>query len=171
VAAMSHEEARHNPSTSLRAGAGPYADRHKFFAILDTSFFNERFFAAEKSDNNSNGDAFRAMMTISILIAMSNTATLLLAATPIVIILGIFCAAIAIVIPSMAYKGKLHVPGYVGLALLSFALAFVCGRILAARHMTGSTSGVSLAIVFYMLVAVTAGSFLGIFFYREPPET
>ena len=111
------------------------------------------------------------MMTFSIAILISGTAISLLAASPIIIILGIFCVAIALAIPAMAYKGKLHVPGYVGLALLSFALAYVCGRILAVRHTTGSTSGVSLAIVFYLLVAVTAGSFLGIFFYREPPET
>jgi hypothetical protein len=93
------------------------------------------------------------------------------ARTPVIVALGIVCAAIAIAIPVLASKGKLHVPGYVGLAFISFALAFVCGRISGARRLSGSTLGLGFAILFFLLFAVAAGSFLAIFFYREPWET
>lgn len=90
---------------------------------------------------------------------------------PLKVALGIVCAAIAIAIPVLASKGKLHIPGYVALSFISFALAFVCGRISGARHLSGSTLGLGFAILFFLFVAVAAGSLLAIFSYREPRET
>jgi len=69
-----------------------------------------------------------------------------------------------------ALRGKLHIPGYVGLAFLAFAIAFILGRIAGARSVTG-TLGVSLSIAFFLLMAAALGCVLALFFYRQPPET
>jgi hypothetical protein len=90
--------------------------------------------------------------------------------TPLVLVLGAACVFVALGVPFAASRGKLHIPGYVGLALVSFAVAFICGRISGAHSVRGTHSGEILSIVFFVLVAVAVGSVLGIFFYRDPPE-
>jgi hypothetical protein len=84
--------------------------------------------------------------------------------------LTIVCAAIALAIPISASRGKLHVPGYVGLALIAFVVGLVSGRIAGTRAITGSSVGVLLSVLFFLLMATAVGSILALFFYRQPPE-
>lgn len=84
--------------------------------------------------------------------------------------LTVACAAIVLAIPICASHGKLHVPGYVGLALLAFATGLVSARIAGARAVTGTIAGVLLSLVFFLLIATALGSLLALFFYRHPPE-
>jgi hypothetical protein len=84
--------------------------------------------------------------------------------------LAMACGAIIVAIPIGASKGKLHVPGYVGLALVTFAIGLVFGRIAGSRPVTGTTLGVLLSILFFLLVATALGSILALLFYRPVPE-
>jgi hypothetical protein len=90
--------------------------------------------------------------------------------SPLLIAVGVACVFVVLAVLFAASRGKLHIPGYVGLALVSFAVAFICGRISGARSVRGTRSGEILSIVFFLLIAVAVGSVLAIFFYREPPE-
>jgi lysylphosphatidylglycerol synthetase-like protein (DUF2156 family) len=90
--------------------------------------------------------------------------------SPLVVALGVVCVFVALAIPYAASRGRLHIPGYVGLALLSFAVALILGRISGAQSVRGTRSGEVLSIVFFLLVAVAVGSVLAIFFYRDPLE-
>ena len=89
--------------------------------------------------------------------------------SPMLIAVG-WCGFVVLAVLFAASRGKLHIPGYVGLALVSFAVAFICGRISGAHSVRGTRSGEILSIVFFLLIAVAVGSVLGIFFYRDPPE-
>jgi len=91
--------------------------------------------------------------------------------SPLLIAMAVVCVFAVLAVLFAASRGKLHIPGYVGLALVSFAVAFICGRISGARSVHGTRSGEILSIVFFLLVAVAVGSVLAIFFYREPPGT
>lgn len=84
--------------------------------------------------------------------------------------LTIACAAIILAIPICASKGKLHVPGYVGLALVTFIIGLIFGRVAGSRAVTGRPSGVLLSVLFFLLVATALGSILALLFYRHPPE-
>jgi hypothetical protein len=81
------------------------------------------------------------------------------------------CAVIAVAIPVYASRGKLHVPGYVGLSFAAFAVGLVSARISGARVVTGTAAGMLLSIVFFLLMATTVGSVLAVVLYRHPPET
>jgi hypothetical protein len=89
---------------------------------------------------------------------------------PLVVSLTLACALIVVVIPICASRGKLHVPGYVGLAFLAFAIGLLLGRIAGARAVIGTIAGVLLSIMFFLLIATALGSVLALFFYRHPPE-
>lgn len=78
--------------------------------------------------------------------------------------------AILIAIPWAAARGKLHIPGYVGLAFLTFAIALLLGRIAGAHAITGTTAGVLLSVAFFLLIAAAAGCVVALFFYRHLPE-
>lgn len=93
------------------------------------------------------------------------------APSPLVLALGVGCLLVALMVLFAASRGKLHVPGYVGLALASFAVALILGRASGAQSIRGTHTGAVLSILFFLLVAVAIGSVLAIFFYREPPET
>jgi hypothetical protein len=80
------------------------------------------------------------------------------------------CLGVLVAIPMAAARGKLHVPGYVGLAFLAFALGLVLGRIVGARAVSRTIAGLSLSILFFLLMATAVGSVLALFFYRHPPE-
>jgi hypothetical protein len=90
---------------------------------------------------------------------------------PLVIPLMLAGILVAVLIPLAASRGKLHVPGYVGLVIASFGMAYILGRISGTHGVRGSTLGVVLSILFFLLIAVAAGSMLAILVYREPPET
>jgi hypothetical protein len=94
---------------------------------------------------------------------------LVLSKRSVVISLSILCIAIVVGIPAAAARARLHVPGYVGLAFLSFALALLLGWLSGAHAIAGTTSGLLLSIVFFLLIAATVGSVIALFFYRHPP--
>ena len=75
---------------------------------------------------------------------------------------------IAGLIPIAAARRKLHIPGYVGIALLAFALSFVFGRVAGFARVAASGAGPILSIIFFLLIAVAVGSILALFFYRDP---
>ena len=80
------------------------------------------------------------------------------------------CLLIVVLIPTYASRGKFHIPGYVGLAFLTFAIGLLLGRTAGARAVTGTIAGLLLSIVFFLLVATSLGSILALFFYSHPPE-
>jgi len=89
---------------------------------------------------------------------------------PVEVPLAVACLSVMVGIPVTAARGKLHVPGYVGLAFLAFALGLLFGRISGTRTVTGTLAGLSLSILFFLLMATVVGCVLALFFYRHPPE-
>jgi hypothetical protein len=88
-----------------------------------------------------------------------------------VVPLSIACIAIVIVVPLAAARSRLHIPGYVGLAFLAAIFGLLCGRISGIRGVAGTTWGVLLSLLFFLLIAFTVGSVLALFFYHDPPES
>ena len=86
----------------------------------------------------------------------------------IVIPLVAACLGIAGLIPMAAARRKLHIPGYVGIALLAFALSLVFGKLAGFTRVAASAAGPILSIIFFLLIAVTVGSILALIFYRDP---
>jgi hypothetical protein len=86
----------------------------------------------------------------------------------IVIPLVAACLVIAGLIPVAAARGKLHVPGYVGIALLAFAVSLIFGKLEGVRRIAASPAGPILSVIFFLLIAVTVGSILALIFYRDP---
>jgi hypothetical protein len=82
--------------------------------------------------------------------------------------LTLVCVAILIAIPSAASQGRLHIPGYAGIAILSFGMAMVFGWLARPGRVTGVISGTLLAVVFFLLMAAGVGSVLALLFYRSP---
>jgi hypothetical protein len=80
------------------------------------------------------------------------------------------CLALVVAIPSAARRGKLHVPGYMGLALLTFLIAMLVGHITGIRALNGTLAGVLLSILFFLLIAAAVGSALALFFFRNPHQ-
>jgi hypothetical protein len=78
------------------------------------------------------------------------------------------CVAIVTAIPVAAAKRKLHIPGYVGLAFLSFIVALLAGKFSGRAGITGTPSGVFLSILFFFLMATAVGSVVALFFYKHP---
>jgi hypothetical protein len=93
-----------------------------------------------------------------------------IAASPLVLALVAACVVVAAGVPFAASRGRLHTPGYIGIALASFVVAFILGRISGAQGIRGRHSGEVLSIVFFLLMAVALGSVLAIFFHRDPPQ-
>jgi hypothetical protein len=87
-----------------------------------------------------------------------------------VVSLTLACALIVMVIPICASRGKLHIPGYVGLGFFAFAIGLLSGRIAGARAVTGTIAGVLLSTMFFLLIATALGAVLALFFYCHPPE-
>jgi hypothetical protein len=87
---------------------------------------------------------------------------------PIVIPLLAACLAIVGLIPMAAARRKLHIPGYIGIALLAFALSLVFGKIAGLTRVAASAAGPILSIFSFLLIAVAIGSILALLFYRDP---
>ena len=87
-----------------------------------------------------------------------------------VVSLALTCLVIVVLIPIYASRGKFHIPGYVGLAFLTFAIGLLLGRTAGARAVTGTIAGLLLSIAFFLLIATALGSILALFFYSHPPE-
>lgn len=109
------------------------------------------------------------MLTISLFV-FSFFPALLAVNLGVVVPLALSCLVVVAVIPSAAWRGKLNVPVY---ALMLFVTAFVAygiGRIAGAQSIHGTMLGVVISFIFFLLVATAIGSFLGIFFYRQPTD-
>jgi len=81
------------------------------------------------------------------------------------------CLAIAIAIPVAAARSKLHMPGYIGIAILAFVASLLFGEISGMRRIAGSYAGVVLSVACFLSIAVCVGSIVALLFYRDPPET
>lgn len=84
--------------------------------------------------------------------------------------LTLACIVLVVVIPAAARRGYLNVPLY---ALMLFGisfLAFLTGRLAGAQSVRSTTLGVVVSLIFFLLVAAAVGSFLGMFFYRQPSD-
>jgi hypothetical protein len=78
------------------------------------------------------------------------------------------CVLVTVSIPTLAHRGKLHIPGYAGIAMLGFVLAFLFGKFSGAHAITGTGVGVFFSILCFLLLAVSVGSIVALFFYRDP---
>jgi hypothetical protein len=88
----------------------------------------------------------------------------------IVVPLSLFCLALILAIPFAAARGKLHIPGYVGMAFLAFGAGLMVGWISGVRGIIGTIIGTILSIICLLLLATALGSVLALFFYRHPPQ-
>lgn len=85
----------------------------------------------------------------------------------VIVPLALSCLVLVVVIPAAAWRGRMSVPFY---ALMLFVAAFVAygiGNLSGAQSIHGTTLGIVISFIFFLLVATAAGSFLGIFFYRH----
>ena len=105
------------------------------------------------------------MLTISLI---ARSLAIFEARLPIVIPLVAACLVIAALIPMAAARRKLHIPGYIGIALLAFALSLVFGKLAGLTRVAASAAGPILSILFFLLIAVAIGSILALLFYRDP---
>lgn len=80
------------------------------------------------------------------------------------------CLAVALGVAASARKRLLHIPGYIGMALFAFVASLACGRLAGLQGIRGSPLGVILSILCFLLLSVSAGSVLAIFFFRPPLE-
>jgi hypothetical protein len=77
------------------------------------------------------------------------------------------CILIAVSISFFAHRGKLHIPGYAGIAALGFVLSLIFARLAGARSIAGTEVGVLFSILCFLLLAVVVGSIVALFFYRR----
>jgi hypothetical protein len=80
----------------------------------------------------------------------------------------LMCIVIVVAIVLAAFRGKLHVPGYIGLAGLSFVVSIFLGKLSGSRHIAGTPVGIILSFVFYLLISAALGSVIALFVYRRP---
>jgi hypothetical protein len=84
--------------------------------------------------------------------------------------LALGCCIIIVAIPLGAHRGKLHVPGYSGLAILAFAASFLFGVASGYRPLAGSPVGIALSLLCFWSAAAGIGSILALFFCRSQAE-
>jgi hypothetical protein len=87
-----------------------------------------------------------------------------------VIPLAVACLAVVLAIPLAARRGRVSIPGCAGVGILALALGLLTGHLSGERKIVGTLSGVALAFTFFLMCAVAVGSFVAIFFYKEPSE-
>lgn len=84
--------------------------------------------------------------------------------------LGVGSGLALVVIPVSAHLGKLHVPGYVGIAILAFVTSFISGLASGSHLFAGSPVGLALSLFCFWSAAAGIGSILAIFFCRDQTE-
>jgi hypothetical protein len=89
----------------------------------------------------------------------------------IVIPLILICTAIAVAIAVAASHGKLHLAGYIGIAIAAFAAAMILGKISGLRGISGTVVGLALSMLFFFAISAVLGSIAALVFYRPPPES
>ncbi len=109
------------------------------------------------------------MLMISLL-AFSFFPALLAVNLGVVVPLALSCLVVVAVIPSAAWRGKLNVPVYALMLFVAAFVAFGIGKVAGAQSIHGTMLGVVISFIFFLLVATAIGSFLGIFFYRQPTD-
>jgi hypothetical protein len=85
----------------------------------------------------------------------------------ILLALGLGCVGIVVAIPLGAHRGKLHVPGYTGIAILAFIASFLFGIASGYRPFAGSPVGIALSLLCFWSAAACVGSILALFFCRS----
>jgi len=88
----------------------------------------------------------------------------------IVLPLSVVCLFVLVAIPMGARRGKLTIPACVGMGLGAAVLALAMGKLAGANGVRGTTAGILVAMAFYLMVATAVGSFIGLYFFREPPQ-
>ena len=86
---------------------------------------------------------------------------------PIVVPLIAGCILIAVSISFFAHRGRLHIPGYAGIAGLGFVLSLIFGRLAGVRSIAGTAVGVFFSVLCFLLLSVAVGSIVALFFYRH----
>jgi hypothetical protein len=81
--------------------------------------------------------------------------------------LTIACLAVVLVLSLLASKGKLHIPGYIGIAFLAFILSLIFGKLSGMKAVHGSITALALSVACYLCIAATIGSLVALAFYRE----
>jgi lysylphosphatidylglycerol synthetase-like protein (DUF2156 family) len=99
---------------------------------------------------------------------MTMDLTLILGSISIRSVVILLCLPFIFGIPIAAARRKLHIPGYVGIALASLIMGLLVGRVSGLRGVSGTRTGFSLSILFFLLIASTVGSIIALFFYRHP---
>ena len=88
----------------------------------------------------------------------------------VVIPMAFLCITVMLAIPMAASRGKLHIPGYVGIAILAFGIGLLSGRLAGAQGIAGRKVATVLSVAFFVLLAAAVGSLLALFVYRHPSE-
>ncbi len=88
----------------------------------------------------------------------------------VIVPLSLSCLVLVVVIPAAAWRGKLNVPVYALMLFVSAFVAYGIGKLAGAQSVHGTTLGVVVSFIFFLLVATAVGCFFGIFFYRQPTE-
>jgi hypothetical protein len=88
----------------------------------------------------------------------------------VVIPLFIACLFVLVWIPMTSRRGRLGIPACVGIGLGAAVLALAMGKLSGIHRVTGTTLGVIVSALFFLLISAAVGCLLGLFFYREPPE-
>lgn len=109
-------------------------------------------------------------MLISSLFALLFFPALLAVNLGVIVPLSLSCLVVVAVIPSAAWRGKMSVPFYALILFVSAFVAFGMGKVAGAQSVHGTTLGVVISFIFFLLVATAVGSFMGIFFYRQPTD-
>ena len=77
------------------------------------------------------------------------------------------CILLAVSVSFFAHRGKLHIPGYAGIAMVGFVLSLTFGKIAGAHSIAGTGVGVFFSILCFLFLAVVVGSVVALFFYRN----
>jgi hypothetical protein len=85
----------------------------------------------------------------------------------IVIPLIAVCILIVVSVSFFARRGKLHIPGYAGIAALGFFLSLLFGKIAGSHSIAGTIVGVFFSILCFLFLAVVVGSIIALLFYRH----
>jgi hypothetical protein len=88
----------------------------------------------------------------------------------IVIPLVLACLAVVVFIPMSARRGNLTIPVCVGMGLAAAVLAVGMGNLAGVKGIRGTAFAVLISIIFFLLVATAVGSFVGLYFFREPRQ-
>lgn len=87
-----------------------------------------------------------------------------------VVPLAFISLAILVAIPLAAYRGKLHLAGYIGLALFAFVTAIIFGKLSGLHRVTGTIFGLFLSVLFFSAIATVLGSLAALVFYKPPGD-